>query len=191
MKLAELVRQSRSYRRFFQEEPVSLETLRGLVELARLCPSASNRQPLRYILSNDPPKNATIFACLAWAGYLRDWPGPAEGERPSAYIVILNDSQASQSPGCDHGIAAQTILLGAAELGLGGCMLGAVRREKLRAALKIDRRYEILLVLALGRPKETVALEALGADGDIRYWRDEQQVHHVPKRALEDLILER
>jgi nitroreductase len=189
MSFRDLIVRNRSYRRFVQNEPVSLETLRELVDLARLSPSAANRQPLRFILSADPATNAQIFPTLAWAGYLKDWPGPEEGERPTAYIVILNDTMVSKTVGCDHGIAAQSILLGAVEKGLGGCMLGSVQRDELRGILQIDPRYEILLVLALGKPAEQVAIEPLNAEGDIRYWRDEQSVHHVPKRALDDLII--
>lgn len=189
MNFIDLVRQSRSIRRFYQDRPVALETLRELVDLARLAPTGSNRQSLRYLLSCDPARNALIFPHLGWAGYLRDWPGPVEGERPSAYILILNDSSTSNSPGCDHGIAAQTILLGAREKGLGGCMIGSIRRGELRLALALDLRYEITLVLALGWPKEQVVIEPLGQGGDVRYWRDAQGVHHVPKRSLDELIL--
>ncbi|OPY84537.1 MAG: putative NAD(P)H nitroreductase YodC [Syntrophus sp. PtaU1.Bin208] len=189
MMLRELVLKNRSYRRFEENEPLSEETLRELVDLARLSPSAANLQPLRFLLSADSEKNARIFPCLAWAGYLKDWPGPSEGERPSAYIVILGDTSIARSFGCDHGIAAQTILLGTAERGLGGCMIASIKREALRQALNIPEQYEILLVLALGRPRETVVLESLGPDGSIRYWRDEEGVHHVPKRPLTELIL--
>ncbi|OPY10908.1 MAG: Nitroreductase family protein [Syntrophus sp. PtaB.Bin001] len=91
--------------------------------------------------------------------------------------------------GCDHGIAAQSILLGAVERGLGGCMIASIKRESLRKVLNIPEKYEILLVLALGKPGESVFLENLGPDGDIRYWRDEKGGHHVPKRPLADLIL--
>ena len=164
-------------------------TLEELVDLARLSGSAANRQPLKFILSCDPARNALIFAQLAWAGYLTDWPGPVEGERPSAYIVMLGDKDISPSFGCDHGIAAQSILLGAVERGLGGCMIGSIQRDRLRETLRIDGRFEILLVLALGTPKETVVIEPLAPSGDIKYWRDAAGVHHVPKRALADLLI--
>jgi len=95
----------------------------------------------------------------------------------------------SKSFGCDHGIAAQSILLGAAEKGLGGCMIGTVQREELRNALDIPARYEILLVLALGKPREKVVIEAADNTGDIKYWRDSQGTHHVPKRPLDELCL--
>ncbi len=147
-------------------------------------------QPLKYVLSCEPQKNALIFPHLAWAGYLKDWPGPCEGERPSAYIIILGDTRISKSFGCDHGIAAQSILLGATERGLGGCIIGTVQREQLHKALDIPSAYQILLVLALGKPKEKVVLESVGPDGNIKYWRDSKGVHHVPKRALDDIILD-
>jgi nitroreductase len=187
--LKDLVTRNRSYRRFDQSVSISESTLRELVDLARLSASASNRQPLKYILSADPEKNARIFPHLGWAGYLTDWGGPVEGERPTAYIIILGDNQISEDTGCDHGIAAQSILLGAAERGLGGCMLGSVQRKPLREALGIPDRYQILLVLVLGKPAETVVLETVGADGNIKYWRDAAGVHHVPKRALNEIII--
>ena len=187
--IAELVKGNRSCRRFHQDVPVSLETLKGLVNLARLSASAANLQPLKYLLSCEAEKNAAIFSCLAWAGYLKDWPGPAEGERPAAYIVVLLDRQIAKDAGCDHGIAAQSILLGAREQGLGGCMLGSIQRDRLRQLLKIPETLDILLVIALGRPQETVVLEEVGPDGNIKYWRDEAGVHHVPKRRLEEIIV--
>jgi len=185
----QLVRKNRSYRRFYQDVEVELETLRALVNLARLSASASNLQPLKYILSCDPETNARVFPLTRWAGYLKDWGGPEEGERPAAYIVILGDTEIRKSFGCDHGIAAQSIMLGAAERGLGGCMIGSIDRDRLRQELDIPERYEILLVLALGKPREKVVLEQVGPDGDIKYYRDDEDVHHVPKRSLDELIL--
>ncbi len=187
--IRDLVVSNRSRRRFYQEAPVSRETLKELVDLARLSASAANMQPLKYVLCCDPVRNNLVFPYLAWAGYLKDWPGPGEGERRSAYIVVLGDSSITRSFGCDHGIAAQSILLGATDKGLGGCIIGSVRKDELREALSIPAEYEILLVIALGKPKETVVLEDVGPAGDIRYWRDEQDVHHVPKRSLDEIIV--
>ncbi len=187
--LKDLIRKNRSYRRFHQYQPISENTLRDLVDLARLSASASNLQPLKYILSADRATNGRIYPCLRWAAYLADWKGPEEGERPSAYIVILKDTRISQAIGTDHGIAAQSMLLGAAESGLGGCMIASIEKNELRGALGIPDYLEILMVLALGKPKEEVRLEPLGPSGDIRYWRDESGVHHVPKRSLEEIII--
>ncbi|MGE5582864.1 MAG: nitroreductase family protein [Bacillota bacterium] len=187
--LRDLVLKNRSYRRFYQQESISLETLSGLIDLARLTGSGANRQPLKYFLVNSPGKNALVFETLSWAGYLKDWPGPDEGERPSAYIVILGDKEISSSFDWDRGIAAQTILLGAVEQGLGGCMIVTIDRVKLAGILDIPSRYEILMVLALGKPKEKVVLETLQPGGDIKYWRDSQGVHHVPKRPLDEIIV--
>jgi nitroreductase len=187
--LRDLVKANRSCRRFYEDHQVALNTLEELVDLARLSASAANLQPLKYIVACQPEINAEIFSCLGWAGYLKDWPGPESGERPAAYVVILGDTAISKDFGCDHGIAAQSILLGAREKGLAGCMLGSIDRKTLRKILNLETHLQILLVLAIGKPKEKVVIETVGSDGSIRYWRDAEAVHHVPKRALKDIIV--
>jgi nitroreductase len=187
--LEKLIKSNRSCRRFFQKEQIPTDTLKRLVNLARLSASAANLQPLKYILSNDPQKNELIFSCLAWAGYLKHWPGPPEGERPSAYIIMLGDTDIAKAYATDLGIAAQSILLGAREQSLGGCMIGSIKKDLLRELLHIPPRFEIELVIALGQPKETVVLEEVKPGGSIKYWRDDQGLHHVPKRALAEIIL--
>ncbi len=187
--IKDLILKNRSYRRFHQEVAIEQETLRELVDLARCSASASNRQALKFVLSHTSQKNALIFSCLGWAGYLENWPGPSEGERPSAYIIVLGDTEISKSFGVDHGIAAQSILLGAVDKDLGGCMLGSVKRDELRKILGLPPHYEILLAIALGKPKEKVVIDAVGPEGDIKYWRDKDSVHHVPKRPLDDIIV--
>ena len=186
---ADLVRESRSRRRFYQNVVVELETLRELIGLARLTPSARNQQPLKYILSNTVEKNAKIFTCLSWALDLKGWGGPVEGERPAAYVIILGDTEIAKTIGCDHGIAAQTIMLGAVDRGLGGCIMASIKKDRLCELLSIPDRYEVLLVLALGKPKEEVVIESVGADGSFTYWRDSNGINHVPKRALNDIIV--
>jgi nitroreductase len=187
--LRDLVLKNRSYRRFHEERAISRETLVALVDLARLSPSGGNMQALRFILACDPAANGRIFPYLAWAGYLKEWGGPQAGERPSAYIVILHDKTIRANAGVEPGIAAQTMALGAVEQGLGACMLGAIQRDALRASLSIPEQYEIALVLALGAPAETIVLEQVGPEGEIKYWRDAAGVHHVPKRSLDDIII--
>ncbi len=188
--IRDMILKNRSYRRFYQNFSIDMKTLRGLVELARFSASAGNFQPLKFILSFREDRNHTIFKRLSWAAYLKDWPGPREGERPSAYIVILGDTKIFKGFKFDAGIAAQSILLGAVEKGLGGCILASIDRDGLRRDLAIDTRYEILLVIALGRPKEKVVIEDMDHGQDIKYWRDEKGVHHVPKRPLDELILD-
>ena len=134
--LRDLVIKTRSCRRFNQAVAVEKQTLVELVDLARLSASGMNKQPLKYLLSWEAEKNGKIFPHLGWARALTDWPGPAEGERPSAYIIILGDTAISESFGVDYGIAAQTIMLGAREKGLAGCMIGSAQKEPLRETLK-------------------------------------------------------
>jgi nitroreductase len=186
----DLVMKNRTYRRFYQEARVERQTLEELIELARLSSSGGNLQSLKYILSCEEDKNERIFPHLRWAGYLKDWHGPEEGEKPAAYIIILGDRTISSNHFWDHGIACQSILLGACEKGLGGCMFGAIDKRGLTEALQIPEQYELLLAIALGKPKETVVLEEMSDPADVKYWRDANGVHHVPKRRLEDLIVE-
>ena len=190
MDFKDLVLKNRSYRRFDNSKPVGEETLKELVDIARNVPSGANMQPLRYALSWEPESNSKVFDSIGWAGYLPDWQGPEPNERPSAYIIVLFDKEVGGLDGTDSGIAAQTILLGAVERGFGGCMFGNIRKPKLKSELGVPDRYEILLVIALGVPVETVVLEELPTEGSVKYWRDENQVHHVPKRGLNDVLLE-
>jgi|SRR5665648_2548 len=185
----EVVLCNRSYRRFDETVALDEATLRELVDLARLSPSAANLQPLKYVLVNSTEAREQVFPCLKWAAALRDWEGPAEGERPSAYIVVLGDTEAAKNFAYDQGIAAQTIMLGAVARGLGGCIMASITRGRLGEVLELDERFEILLVLALGKPVEQVKLEPVGEDGSLTYWRDENQIHHVPKRDLSELVL--
>jgi nitroreductase len=188
--LADLVRRCRTCRRYHAGRPVAHATLRELVDTARLTASAANRQPLRYVLSSSSERNALIFPHLRWAGYLADWDGPQPTERPAAYIIILGDGEVAQQVRWDDAIAAYTIMLGAAEHGLGSCIFASIARDELRAALAIPDRYAILLAVSLGEPLEKVVLDDMPPDGDIRYWRDAAQVHHVPKRRLDDVIVD-
>lgn len=189
MNIRDMIIRNRSCRRFRQGEGITAETLAGLIDLARLSPSGGNKQPLKYYIENNPDRNRSIFPYLSWAGYIRDWEGPAEGERPAAYIIILHDKEVSDTPGVDHGIAVQSILLGAVERGIRGCTIGSVNREGLRGELGIDARYEILLVISLGFPAEKAVIEEMEAGGDIKYWRGADGLHHVPKRPLEEIII--
>lgn len=189
--LKDLIQRNRSYRRFYQKVCIEREQLLEWVDMARLSASGANLQSLKYILSYDDKKNGLIFPLLKWAGYLKDWDGPIEGEQPSAYIIILSDKEIRPNfSGCDEGIACQSILLSAVEAGFGGCIIKSVDSVQLRENLQIPERFEILSVIALGRPKETVVLEEVGKSGDIKYFRDADGVHHVPKRRLQDLIVD-
>jgi nitroreductase len=188
MNLKELVFRTRSYRRFYESHSIDYKTLENLIDLARLSASGANRQPLKYLIYYSPEDCARIFPSVVWAAYLKDWDGPEPGERPSGYIIILGDKSIAEGFGVDHGIAAQSIMLGATEAGLGGCMIASIRREQLRAELNIPDQFEILLILALGKPVENVIIEKIRND-DVKYWRDEEKNHHVPKRPLSEIII--
>lgn len=188
MNFEELIAVSRTYRRFDESFRIEYSILEKLLSLARLSPSGANKQPLKYLVFNSHADCSRIFPFTAWAGYLKEWPGPEPGERPSAYIVILGDKSISDSFGIDHGIAAQSIMLGVAARGLGGCMIGSIMKDGLRSELAIPDQYEILLILALGKPVEKVVVDEI-SNGDVKYWRDDKKIHHVPKRTLSEMIV--
>ena len=189
MNLEQLIKKNRSYRRFYQDISISIEELKSWVNLARLSPSARNMQSLRFKIINNKEINTKIFPLLKWAGYLENWNGPIQGEQPAAYIVILNDEELSDNYYCDDGLVTQSIMLGAVEKGFGGCIIAAINRPKLRETLEIEEKYKIVHILALGKPKENVLIDDMNDTGDIKYWRDEKETHHVPKRKLSDLII--
>jgi nitroreductase len=187
MNISDLIKKNRSYRRFDETAKINGDQLRKWIELARYTPSGRNMQPLKYFGVAETKLNAEIFQYLAWAGYLTEWNGPEKGERPSAYIVVLHDKSISENRYCDDGIAIQSILLGVVEDGYGGCIIGSINKAKVARLLNLPEHLEILWILALGKPAETVVIEDM-KENDVKYWRDEKSVHHVPKRKTEELI---
>ncbi len=188
----ELVKMTRSVRRFDESRPLASEQLRCFLDLARLGGSARNAQVLKYMIVTETGLREQVFPLLGWAGYLSDWPGPSSGERPPVYIICLLDTVLQQ--GGEHeayfdlGIATQNLLLGAAEQGVYGCRIAAFS-PKIHELLCLESQYKVLLVLPLGYPMEKVFLERVNPGGDILYWRDEQGGHHVPKRSLEEIMV--
>lgn len=187
----DLVAKNRSYRRFVEAEKISKDTLTELIGLARLVPSGANAQALKFMPINTEEANAAMFPTIGWAGALPDWDGPVAGERPSAYIIVLCDLSIGKNKQTDVGIVAQTILLGAVEKGLGGCMLGNIKRTEIAERFNIDtEKYGIELVIALGKPNEDIRIVDVPENGKTTYYRDENTIHYVPKRSVEELIVE-
>ena len=185
--LYDLVLKNRSYRRFDESVKISGDTLRELCDLARLSSSAANRQSLKFRLVTSEEECEKVFSLTSWAGYIKNG-APKVGERPTAYIVVLNDDSLFKNNAIDTGIVSEVILLGASEKELGGCMIACFKAEPLKEALSLPDHLTPELVIALGKPVETVVIEDMN-DNDVKYWRDEKAVHHVPKRSLSELIV--
>ncbi|MCT4640278.1 MAG: nitroreductase family protein [Bacteroidales bacterium] len=188
MNLRDIVIKNRSYRRFDENIKVEYNVLKELVDIARYTASARNIQPLKYAIVTDSDKCNKVFDTLAWAGYLKEWKGPEEGERPTGYIIMLGDTEITKNFSVDPGITAQTIMLGAVEKGLGGCIIMAVDKIKLREELNIPEHLDIIQVLAIGKPVEEVVVEDI-INNDYKYHRDANGTHFVPKRKTEDIII--
>ncbi len=187
--IEDLIRKCRSYRRFKEDEGLTSADLRKLIDLARLAGSARNAQPLRYLLVTSKEYRELLFPLLGWAGYLSEWSGPEAGERPAAYIVCLADRRINGDPAFDLGIASQNILLGATAAGLGGCRIGSFSKSAVKKIFDLDDDHDPILVIALGRPAEEVVIEGTDDPEEIRYWRDREEVHHVPKVNVSALVL--
>ena len=189
---ADLVLKNRSFRAFDASRAVTRDELLTLVDLARLTASSANRQPLKYAVVHEAQQVEAVLALTRWAAALPQLHLPPEGRHPTAFIVICHDERICEAlPGYlkDVGIAAQTILLAAAEKDLGGCMIGSFNPEELSKLLSLPAEVKPQLVIALGKPDEEVCLTDVPADGKTAYFRDESGVHYVPKRSLEDIVI--
>jgi len=189
--LIDLVRANRSFRGYDHSRKVSREELLRMVEAARLCPSSVNVQPFKYFLASDESTVDAVQRETKWAKGLPELKLPHPGKEPAAFIVICQDTAIHPNLSRfqrDVGIVAQTMLLTAVEMGLGGCMIGNFSADSLHAALGLDEAVRPLLVVAIGKPDETVILTD-AADGQTGYYRDGQDRHFVPKRALKDIVI--
>lgn len=187
----QLLADDRSIRRFDQLKSISRETLENLVELTRYCASGRNMQPLRYRIISSPEECELVFPHLAWAGYLPEWDGPCEGERPTAYLIQCLDTRYGINCLCDDGLQLQAITLGARSLGIGSCIIKAFNAPKIKAVLNLPDGKEPRYVLALGYPAESVVIENMSGnpDDDVKYYRTADGIHHVPKRPISELII--
>ncbi len=189
--IKELVYRNRSCRRFQEQRRLTKEDLLGLVDLARCTASHRNAQELRFCLVWEKEQCDKVFPLMVFASALGPEGQPREGQRPAAYIAVLGESKSMNYLWADAGLACQSILLGAAEQGILGCIFGSVKREQIRPVLGLtEADPPVLLVIALGFPDEDFVIEEGALEGSRDYWR-EGRTHHVPKLALSDIVLER
>ncbi|MBQ2727380.1 MAG: nitroreductase family protein [Clostridia bacterium] len=189
----DIVLESRSYRSFNESIKIGKEDLETFIDTARLCPSACNFQPLKYRLVYEHDEVEELLALTHWAGFLPDVKLPPEGHHPTAFIVVCCDTTVTEnvdSARFDAGIASQTIMLQACEAGMGGCIIGAFKPEEVSMHLLIPKKYKPIVLLALGIPDETVFICNVPPSGSTKYYRDKANLHYVPKRSLEDVIIE-
>lgn len=188
----DLVKQARSHRGFRQDRKVTRQELEHLVECARFTPAARNDQVLKYYLAEKLETVAAIQPLTKWAGALAELHLPRKGAEPVAYIAICLDGSLAGNPAPyqrDVGIVAQTMLLAAAEMGLNGCMIGSFAAGELRERLGLPETIKPQLLLALGEGTDRIVITDVGEDGSTTYYRDAEDTHYVPKRTLEQLIL--
>ena len=184
MEVSEAIRSRRSVRKY-REDRVSREDLKELVDYARLAPSGMNKQPLKFVIVDEPDLERELFGYTNWAGAV-DW-NPKPDERPRAYILVLIDSEVQPATeNHDAGLAAGNICLGAVEKGLGSCLLGAIDKNPIKKLLNIPDSLELDLAIGLGYPDQEVVLEE--ETDKIDYSLDEENGFHVPKKPLDDIL---
>ncbi len=184
--ISELIKKNRSYRRFDASREISRDELVKFTESARYVASGANLQRLRFTLINEKSACDEIFSALKFAAYLKEWQGPTESERPVAYIIISSENE-YDAVAIDVGIAAEAMLLTAAEKEVGGCMFRSYNPEVIKSFIPREEQKPCL-VIALGYPSEKVYITD-AKDGEIKYFRDEQDNHIVPKLTLDELVL--
>lgn len=189
MTLTELIATSRTCRRFQSSVGLTEGILTDLVNMARLSPCGRNAQALRYALVANPAMREAVFGLVTMGGAFKPEQRPTAAQQPGGYIVILGPEKLEGFGLMDVGIAAQSVNLAANASGLACCMIGAFNKPALHKLLDVPARLDAKLVLALGAPAEDRQIAAVGDDDSTAYFRDDNGVHWVPKRALEELIV--
>jgi nitroreductase len=197
MNVYEAIEKRRSVRKFLQK-PIPYSVLRKLINAARLAPSGGNFQAWEFIVVDDKELCAKIFPMTSWAIYFGKEGAPEEGERPVSYVVFLNNKSLNKNlpPSvwiADISAAIENLILAAVEEGIGTCWLGSMQLNKIQRAnlvnlLSVPDTHSLEFMVALGYPVETHQVEDIEKDGSIKYYRDEQGIHHVPKRKLEHIL---
>ena len=181
-----IITKRRSIRRF-QQKLIPFGVLEKLVNAARVAPSSANFQPLEYVVIDDKDLLPEVFTTLKWAGYIAPEGDPPEGEKPTAYVVVLVNKEISDSGyERDVGAAVENILLVALEEGIGSCWIGSINKKRLRKILNIPHFLAIDSVIALGYSTESPVMENM--TDSVKYWKDESGTLHVPKRRLNNIF---
>ncbi len=189
MNVREAIETRRTIRKFKQTQ-IDTAELHELIDCARLAAYGANLQPLKFRTITDRGEVSKIFPHIKWAGYLPDG-GPKEGEEPTAYVAVLGDTDIKTNGAfeTDAGAAVTNMMLRATELSLGTCWLGAIDREKISSELNLPENLRLLYLLAVGVPmQESRACDM--KNGDVKYFEDKDGVINVPKRSLEEIIVE-
>ncbi|MDK2902263.1 MAG: hypothetical protein PWQ93_182 [Clostridiales bacterium] len=186
MSVYDIILQRRTIRKF-KQDPISRDTLHKLLNAARVAPSGSNMQPLKYLVIDEPALVDAVFQTTSWANYLEGKGTPSPNEKPVVYIIVLADKEIREDGyAVDIGLALENLILTAWEEGIGCCVQGSIDRDKIKALFTIPDKYVITDAVAMGYRAEQPVLEDAQGD-DIKYYKDENGVLHVPKRRLENI----
>lgn len=181
-----LLRKNRSTRGYNIKYIVSEQELRRIIEVCSKVPSACNQQVLRFLPVTKESGADRVLPLVKMGAALPELHLPFEGTEPQAFIICCSTAKESPLVDVDLGIALQSMLLKAVEMGLNGLIIGAFNREKLREAFNLP--YPPLMVLAIGKGAERIELTPIGADESHAYYRCDG-IHYVPKVRPDELII--
>lgn len=181
----------RTYRRFDGEKEIGDEVVADMMRAAQLASSAMNRQPLRYIYVRDKATVDAIFEITSWGGSLPNGLGrPRAGEQPVMFVVMLSVKELqTRFTEFDSGLAVSNLTLAAWGHGVGSCILGSTKIDKLRSLLDIPEELDVSVVVAFGYPTHTSRVVE-GEGDDMKYSLDENMNYVVPKRKISDTVIE-
>ena len=183
--LNSLLLKNRSHRGYDSSRQVLVEELKQLAEVCTKIPSAKNQQVLRFklVAGEDAPR---LQQYTKWGGALPELNLPFPGTEPSAFIIICSTVPENKWVDIDLGIAAQSMLLKAVEMGLNGICIGAFNKNAVVEEFSLQ--HEPVLVLAIGKGAEHIQLTRAKEGENLTYYRKDG-VHFVPKLGLDDLLL--
>ena len=190
--LKDLVIKNRSYRGFDENYSFTREQLESYIDLTRYTASSVNAQPLKYKIVFKKNEVETVRPLTRWARALPDMVLPHPNMHATAFIIICQDTDISPNLARyqkDIGIVAQTITLAAVEDGLGGCMIGNFTPDEVKETLNLAENLTPMLIIALGKPAEEIVIKEIDNGESTKYYRDENDIHYVPKRKLKDILI--
>jgi nitroreductase len=141
--------QERKSIRAYRDKPIPRETIERLLEAGRLAPSAGNSEPWHFITVTHVEKRKTLSKGL-YAKFITQAP---------LAIVVCGDKKASADwYAVDASLAVENMVLSAVGEGLGTCIVGSFTEADVKALLKIPERFEVIVIIAVGYPREKLDL---------------------------------
>lgn len=185
--LDSLLKKNRSYRGYDNSWKVPVSVLEKMVEVTQWVPTGKNQQAFRFKFVTEESEVRTVTENVKMGALLPELHLPMPGTEPPAYIIVCTTVPECKRVQVDAGIAVQSMLLKAVEMGYNGLIIAAFNAKKLTEAFALP--YPPVLVLAVGKGAEKIEMTEISADESHNYYRDENGTHFVPKVRWQELVI--